>query len=218
VPLVRGPAAAGVGSAVGLLQAEPRIDVSMTRLLRLEAASAPAIAGLYAELEARARAELAHLGGAEAVRWRRYGYLRYAGQGFELHVDLPDGTIDAGYPARAAAAFHAAYERKHRYRDDAGAVEAVDWALIANLPRPAGGQWRYAAGASGREGHRRAWFPEAGGYTETAVLGRASIGSQGIAGPAIVEDADCTTVVLPGDRARLDGNGHLLIEIARDKP
>ena len=217
VPRVVVPAAAGVGSAVGLLQAEPRIDVSATRVMRLTAASAPAIAQLYAELAARARAELALLGDAGQVRWSRYGYLRYAGQGFEVHVDLPAGALDAGYPARVVEAFHAAYERQHRYRDDAGAVEAVDWALVASLPRPQAGEWRFAASASQRRGHRKAWFPEAGGYVETAVVARASIGGQGIVGPAIVEDPDCTTVVLPGDRARVDGNGHLVIEIGQEQ-
>jgi len=211
------PAAAGVGSAVGLLQAEPRIDVSATRLMRLEAASVPAMAELYSELERRARAELALLSDAGGVRWSRYGYLRYAGQGFEVHVDLPDGAIDESYPARAAAAFHDAYQRKHRYRDEAGAVEAVDWALVASLPRPPTGEWRFAASADQRQGRRNAWFPEAGGFVETAVMARASIGSQGIVGPAIVEDPDCTTVVLPGDLARIDASGHLLIDIARDR-
>ena len=35
----------------------------------------------------------------------------------------------------------------------------------------------------------------------------------GIAGPAIIEDPDCTAVVLPGDVARMSDNGHIIIEI-----
>lgn len=217
VPKVIVPAAAGVGSAVGLLRAEPRIDVSATRVLRLDAAAAPAIAALYAQLEARARDELALLGDAGEARWSRYAYMRYAGQGFELHVELPDGPIDEGYPARAARAFHEAYARKHRYQDDDAAVEAVDWALVATLPRPAAGPWRFAAAEERRSGRRRAWFPEAGGYVEVPTLSRAALAGAGaVEGPAIVEDADSSTVLLPGDRARVDAQGHVVIDIAQE--
>ena len=41
IPTVIVPYGAGVGSAIGLLQAEPRIDVTLTRVMRLDA-DAPA--------------------------------------------------------------------------------------------------------------------------------------------------------------------------------
>ena len=34
-----------------------------------------------------------------------------------------------------------------------------------------------------------------------------------IAGPAIVEDPDCTALVLPGDVARMSDKGHIIIAI-----
>ncbi|MBT4043670.1 MAG: hypothetical protein HOF11_09230, partial [Rhodospirillaceae bacterium] len=34
-----------------------------------------------------------------------------------------------------------------------------------------------------------------------------------ISGPAIIEDPDSTTVVLPGDLARISENGHLIIDV-----
>jgi len=34
-----------------------------------------------------------------------------------------------------------------------------------------------------------------------------------IAGPAIIEQLDCTTVLEPGCRARLDVHGNLLVEV-----
>ena len=61
---------------------------------------------------------------------------------------------------------------------------------------------------------RQAWFPEADGFTETTVMDRAILVPEDIvAGPAIVEDVDCTTVVLPGDQAQLSQDGHLIITI-----
>ena len=57
VPQVVVPNGAGVGSAIGLLQATPRIDVSTTRVLRLDGdGRAGAIEQLYRKLEVQARA------------------------------------------------------------------------------------------------------------------------------------------------------------------
>ena len=48
IPTVIVPYGAGVGSAIGLLQAEPRIDVTLTRVMHLDATqSGRAIAGVY---------------------------------------------------------------------------------------------------------------------------------------------------------------------------
>ena len=61
---------------------------------------------------------------------------------------------------------------------------------------------------------RSAWFPEAGGFTPTRVWRREAIGQATvIQGPAIIEDAEATTVLLPGDEARLGEGGHLIITI-----
>ena len=38
-----------------------------------------------------------------------------------------------------------------------------------------------------------------------------------LTGPALVEDADCTTLVLPKDTVRKHKLGHLIIEIHPDK-
>jgi len=217
IPVVIVPYGAGVGSAVGLLEAEPRIDVTTTRVMAIDRDSGPAVAQIYRELEARARADIARFGSAQAPRWSRHASMRYAGQGFEVHVDLPDGDVDAAYGARAVEAFEAAYLRKHRFLDRAGRIEAVDWTLVATLPGAAGG------GAVGRpapavraagESTRAAWFPEAGGYVPTRVIDRQALASGArVAGPAIIEDPDSTTVVLPGDSARVSAAGHLRIDI-----
>ncbi|MDG2284711.1 MAG: hydantoinase/oxoprolinase family protein, partial [Alphaproteobacteria bacterium] len=89
IPKVIVPHGAGVGSAIGLLEAEPRIDVSATRVMRLDASMSGAIAEVYADLEVWAGEDVRRLGGGVAPVWSRYAQMRYAGQGFEVHVDLP---------------------------------------------------------------------------------------------------------------------------------
>ncbi len=217
IPRVIVPAAAGVGSAVGLMQAAPKIDVSTTRVLRLDDGATAAIAEIYRGLEMRAADDLTRLGVAGQPVWSRYAYLRYAGQGFEVRADLPGGPIADDYAGRAAAAFHAAYERRHRYREAEAEVEAVDWYLVAKLPaengRIGGTAWAAPdAGAVG--GERPAYFPEVGGMVPASIAARAAIApGETVAGPAIIEDPDSTTLIPPGDRATISPRGHLIIEI-----
>ena len=212
------PKAAGVGSALGMLAAESRLDASVTRLLRLDEAAPGDIAAIYAGLEARLKEDLARLPGDARPEYRRFAYMRHAGQGFEIHVDLPAGPIGEGFITTCEAAFRAAYKARYRTEDPASAVEGVDWALAAAIPNPRDAAARDADAAPTGEapGARRVWFPEAGGMTEAAVWRREAVGPDTvIEGPAIVEDAEATTVIPPGDRARLGPGGHLLIDIER---
>ncbi len=222
IPTVIVPLGAGVGSAVGLLQAAPRIDVSITRVMLLDGDAGAAIAEIYAELEARARLELDQLGGGQAPQWRRQGYMRYAGQGFEVQVDLPGGPIGDDFGAQAIAAFNEAYLQKHKFLDPEARIEAVDWSLAAILRNDRGhgsANLAFSRNAPDTTGGppeiRDAWFPEAGGYVPTRIVERRAL-SQGmtISGPAIVEEPDSTIVILPGDTARISDVGHLIIEIS----
>ena len=215
IPTVIVPRGAGVGSAVGLLQAAPRIDVSTTKVMDLHDETGEQIAEIFSGLEERAQNDLASLGDVFSVRWSRQGYMRYVGQGFEVQVDLPSGPIDETYAARTIEAFDTAYLKAHKFLDREARIEAVDWNLAATLP-----QYQQTIKISPMKEDKRpprkrqAWFPEADGFTETTVMDRAILIPEDIvAGPAIVEDVDCTTIILPGDQAQLSQDGHLIIAI-----
>lgn len=221
IPTVIVPYGAGVGSAIGLLEADPRIDVTATRVLHLDAtASSDAIADIYRNLEKRALQDVKRAAAHGEVEWSRYAQMRYAGQGFEIHVDLPGGPIGPDYGRRAIEAFNEAYLRKHKFLDAEGTIESVDWTLVATIPSRTGSARLGRAESETttiRRGTRKAWFPEAGGYVDTAIIDRQAFASDAtIAGPAIVEDPDSTTVLLPGDVARISAEGHLIIDIARE--
>lgn len=221
VPQVIVPNGAGVGSAIGLLQATPRIDVSTTRVLRLDAPDAPeAIEELYRQLEDQARAEIARVGQSGEPQWSRYTQMRYVGQGFEIHVDLPADVIDASYPAKAVEAFRQAYLRKNKFVDEQGVVEGVDWTLVAAHARQGEIDIRMTestARPSASIVTRKAWFPEACGIVDTRVLDRAALADgASFAGPAIIDDPYCTIVVPPGDTVHMNAEGHIIIDIARE--
>ena len=191
----------------------------MTRVLRLDESSPADLAALYEGLEARLREDLTHLpeaAGAEPL-FKRFAYMRHVGQGFEIHVDLPSGPIDQAFMEEAETAFRAAYKARYLAEDPESAVEGIDWALAVSIPKA---ERSVSANDSVPEGTgeaptiRDAWFPEADGFTHTQVWRREAIGpSTVIQGPAIIEDAEATTVLLPGDEARLGAGGHLIVRI-----
>jgi N-methylhydantoinase A len=206
------PPAAGVGSALGLLEANESLELARTALLRLDEPTAAERAGaIFAELEEEARSVVEDAWGA-GLSVRRAAGLRYAGQGYELEVGL-DGA--AGDVDALAAAFHSDYERTYGYREDR-AVEAVTWYLT--LFREAGRERRAQAPATTRTGaartsERPAFFPESG-VAAVPILDRGALApGDEVDGPALVGEAHTTTVVPPDAVLRVDDGGALVIDV-----
>src|SRR5215510_705273 len=178
IPTVIVPYGAGVGSAMGLLQAEPRIDVTLTRLVQLAAErSGQQLAAIYRELEAQASRDVQRISRSHRPQCSSCAQMRYSGQGFEIHVDLPPGPIEDHYAQLASEAFKQAYLRRHKFLDPEGSIEGVDWTLVATIPSPgvdlAG--VRRPLPVTPRLETRASWFPETGGYAETTIVDRTAL-------------------------------------------
>lgn len=222
IPRVVVPRGAGVGSAVGLLTADAKFDVSLTRVLALDGGNSDEIAAVYEELEAKVTREVGDLLDLGRPQWSRYAYMRYTGQGYELKVDLPTGEICEDYAAKVAPVFHEAYRRNYGYAQTDAPIEGVDWYLVVTFP----GSDETAA-RNGRSGitdatgpkklhkqPRKAYFPETDGYATCEVLDRyGMVPGQRFTGPAVIEERESTTVVPPDDTARISEAGHLVVEI-----
>jgi N-methylhydantoinase A len=204
------PPAAGVGSALGLLEANESIELAQTAIFRLdESAAEERVSGIFDHLESEARSIVGEAWGVEELAVHRTAGLRYAGQGYELEVPL-DGSVPA-----LVDSFHEHYARVYGYREQLP-IEGVTWYLTlmrqGSRAQPLGGG-RAAARAGARpKGQRPAFFPETG-VVATSVYDRTVLGpGEAIAGPALVEEEHTTTVVLPGSRLVVDDQLALVIE------
>jgi N-methylhydantoinase A len=220
VPRVLVPPAPGILCALGLLVEPLRVDVVRTRVESLESLTVDELARRFAEMEAGAHRWLDR----EAVppgrrRLRRALDMRYLGQNFELTVAAP-AALWRGDLGALRRAFLDEHRRVygHAAEDDVlqvvnvrltaqGEAEPMDLPLLA----PATGD----DPAEACTGARAAYFAEAGGFVSTPIYRRERLRpGHVIAGPAIVEQMDSTTVILPGQRAVVDGRANLLVETA----
>jgi N-methylhydantoinase A len=157
------------------------------------------------------RAALADLGPyAQGAAVARYAELRYRGQEHALEVPVSD--------PRATEELHRAFERRcleaYSFRLDAP-LEVVALRVTATAALSTAISWHDEGQGDSKppSPSRLVDFDLHGGVTETPVLSRADMSSLGWAsGPCVIEEPAATTLVLPGQAARRDDLGNLVIE------
>ena len=216
-PEVIVPQLPGVASALGFLVAPAGFAFGRSRPGELSALDWNSVRGLYAELEGQAAGVLADAGvAAQEVALERTAGMRLRGQFHDIEVAVPAGDLDETAGEALAGSFAAEYRRLYHAVLPGYEPLIRDWRLRASGPEPSLRVPAPAAdgGPSHVRGHRPAWFPEAGGYVETPVVERATLGLRTrLVGPIIVEERECTTVAGPGDLLTVDTVGSLRIQV-----
>jgi N-methylhydantoinase A len=211
------PEAPGVLAAFGLLAAAIEHHHARTLQARSDAADLGAVNRCLEELDTAGRGRMREEGVAAAdVRVAYTADMRYVGQAYELEVVIPAPVTAAAVPG-IVAGFHAVHERVYGYARAQQPVEFVNFRAVHTypLPRPVVTPAARANGtlAEARLGERRAYF---GGFVATAIYERARLPLRArLAGPAIVEQTDTTTVIPPGVTALVDDAGNL--RLRRDR-
>jgi N-methylhydantoinase A len=208
------PPAPGVTSALGLLLADLRYDFTATYLGSLSNPDVAALQRVYATLERQALAQMALDGvAAQDVVLVRSAEVRYARQGFEMEVEVPH-DFDALTLAKVCQAFHALHQQSYSYAmrtEEVTLVNAVVRA-VAGLPKPSLGRIRVASAR--RDPRPRRVYVDGHWHAATVVDRATLVVGDIVEGPAIVEQSDSTSVLLPGDVARVDPLHNLVVSVA----
>ncbi len=204
----------GILCAIGLLATDLRYDFAVTRLQRAGAFDAAATEAVFAELTHEADRRLEANGvPPERRRFRRSADMRYEKQGVELTVPC-GGPITGNALAALVADFHALHDRLYTFCEPDGPVEIVNQRVEA-----AGLTDRFAlpelpAASSERpepSGERLACFDGHALRPAPTYRRESLLAGHAVEGPAIVDQLDSTTVLLPGQTALTDRYGNLLI-------
>lgn len=211
------PRTPGLIAAYGLLVADVEHDHAQTVHIPTMAVDYEAINGLVAGFDDAGRRELGEEGvPAGEIEMRATVDLRYVGQSYELEVPI-ECPVGPGAMEAAVSAFHEAHARVygHSMAEDPTEILNVRVTHVARTPRPAiGSDGERRAPAKPRV-HRDVYFAEAGDYVATPVFDRHALpAGLELPGPAVLEQRDTTTVVVPGQVCRVHPTGHLLISQA----
>jgi N-methylhydantoinase A len=209
----------GILCAMGLLLADLRADFAVTRLLALSSAVVDEVEMIIAELRSRCEAWFADAGiEASARRVALSVDMRYAGQNYELSVPLPAGSVTTGTIDRLAAGFGTVRQRLYGFVAENEPMQLVTFrAEATGIVRKADLRPAADAGPDPRSaefGRRDVWLCETGAFVSCPLYdrGRLAAGNR-IEGPAIIEQMDATTLIVPGATSTVDPYHNLLLEL-----
>jgi N-methylhydantoinase A len=218
IPRVVVPASPGVHSAMGLLVSDLKRDYIQTHFAELEAVEVDAIARRLETMEEAAQREFEAQGvPPDRIVHERAIDLRYSIQKYELPVPVARDGLNADAKAGWRKAFDEVHEKHFGSRAVDQKVEIVNYRLTTKVvvPKPvvAESSLGVAHCAGALKARRKAYFD---GWHDTPIYDRVKLASGNrIAGPAIIEQMDSTTVVHPGHDAQIDRFGNIIIDINR---
>lgn len=202
----------GVLCALGCAAADLRYDLSRTVERPVADVSDAEIAEILSAQRTQGREQIETSGAAvDAVVVTHAANMAYQGQIHTLRV-----PVEADWPAaRMTEAFEEAYAREYGNR-----LEGIPVALVGLTTSVMGVRPRQtpqvgksvATHAAQPSGIRPVYF---GSWQDTPIYDRRTLSPGAtFSGPAIIEQADTTSVIEPGMTARVDDRGNILVEVA----
>ena len=202
----------GVLCALGCAVADIRYDLSQTIERPVADLDAATLHGILADQRAQGLARLDSAAVAlERSEVSHAASMSYIGQIHSLRVPVqPDWSL-----AQMVAAFEAAYRSENgaTLGDIPVALVGLTTAVVGVRAKPASprADTMTTAPAVARS-QRKVWF---GGWVDTPIYDRTSLlPGMTFYGPAIIEQADTTSVIEPGMAVRVDAFHNILVEVA----
>ena len=212
------PRYAGVFCSYGMVVSDVKHDHVKTMACNSERLDVARINALYAELEARARAELEEEGFAPVqIELRRYADAKYPSQVHELTVPVPSkAAIDAADMAQVLEAFHALHERMFTYCVRQSSVDFFHWGVsgigrAAEVPAeemPL--QTRSVTSALKAE---RPVLLENGFAPTLCYDGSRLVHGMTVDGPAIIEQENTTVVLFKDQKLAVNRFGDFIVRL-----
>ncbi len=205
----------GILCAIGLLTADLRYDFALTHLQRADAFDAAAMGGILADLQERADRRLeADEVPPQSRHFQRAADMRYERQGVELTVHMPSGPVTEAVLTRLVSDFHALHQQLYTFSDRDAPVEIVNLRVGATghtgrISLPEIGS---ASSSSPEPTGERPANLDGHGARATPVFRREILmAGHEIEGPAIVDQLDSTSIILPGQHALTDRLGNMIV-------
>ncbi|MCB1510169.1 MAG: hydantoinase B/oxoprolinase family protein, partial [Hyphomicrobiaceae bacterium] len=209
------PRDAGVGSAIGFLEAPAAFEIVRSRHMMLNAFDVEAANALLDELAQDAEREAKSAAGNAALATTRQAFMRYAGQGHEVAVPLPSDRLGRDAADDLRRAFEREYERLFSRHIPGARIEIMSWAVhVSNtVPAPELLPSVDATESAPTDRPTRSIIdPETRTAANFQLHDRATLQpGQSLQGPCVVAEAGTSTIVAPGFDAHVDTAGALVL-------
>ncbi len=204
----------GLGSALGTLLADKRVDKTWTHFVRSTEIDAIDIDSRLRELADSAITEIRQEGFIGKPHITRTVSMRYMGQNYEEEILIPDGPVDEPAIKRLLDSFHKHYKDIYGYNIANEIIELVQFNVTAIGPanfqklRPV-----FQTNAHSSIEYRSVWFsPD--DPIDTPVYRRANLqAGVAIVGPAVIEELDSTILLHPNQTLTITGDGIGILEL-----
>ncbi len=210
------PPLAGVGSAFGFMTAPISFDFTRSYVSKLDDLDLDDLNTILDDLEKEGRVIVEAAGVAsDDIHVNLSIDMRYVGQGYEVRVPFEKQTLTREHIAMMQTAFEDEYRQFYGRLADSVAIEAVNWRIVISGPTPNIGNLALHDTTDMSDepiAARDVYFSDDITPHQTHVYRRNMLSpSWQTEGPAIIEEAASTTVVLPNWSVKVGQGGCLIL-------
>ncbi len=209
------PQGAGVGSAIGFLQAPLSFEITRSAAVTFEKFDAARVNALLAALMRDAYQAIAPALGNIKPHVSVVADCRYVGQGHEIRIAIPHKRLGASDGPTMKAAFEKAYKSVYGLNIPGQAAEAISWSVTVSGPMPQIAKPTKIKTTKPAKPLRKVNLFDAklGRAVSAPVFWRFDLPSgQTIKGPAIIAEHETSTVIGAGWRGKTDPFGNFVLE------
>ena len=218
------PPGAGVGSALGFLQAPVSYEVIRSYYQRLDDLDYHGINQLLHSMRKEATDVVEPGAQGQQTREIRTAFMRYIGQGHEVSVEIPvkleEAELDSQSSGRLTIAFETEYTRLYGRTIPSLEIEILTWSLLVSTKGSDGRAIKMSAKsyAPDTTEFRKLMDAESGEFNDAAVYDRSSLSPGAkIEGPVIVTESDTATVITRRFEGQVTDGGYMIFERKNSK-
>ena len=208
------PPDAGVGSAVGFLAAPAAYEIVRSRYMRLDQFDAKVADSLIEDMQREAVAHARAAAGDRPVLAKRSAFMRYAGQGHEITITLPNRRLETTDTVTFRKEFEQEYTRLFARHIPNALIEIMSWVVLATTETSTPARLVSVASAAAPKpvGERSVFDSGLGRRIPVPVYerGRLAIGAT-LKGPALLVEEGTSTYVSPTFDVSTDAGGALIL-------
>jgi N-methylhydantoinase A len=213
IPRMIVPPEPGNFSAVGMLLADPRIDIARTFIVKLNPENLAKVTAVFAELGAEGRTALHREFGEGAVTIDREVEMRYKGQHHSIKIQITETDESAGLRKR----FDQEYMRRYGHVNTTAEAEIVVLHSLATLHTKQPEIARLARSEQNSNAAtletRPIFFLEEDRFLDAEIYDRYALETDfSSRGPALIVEYGSSTLIGPGDTFKVGKLGEIYID------